>query len=106
MFSFSYNGAVCGLTLVKVSETEEERKVVWKNLVPAGAHHLRPSLISFEPETEDMVIRINQEHTEEVASLENFETEVDGKMVEIKYSVLNSMHDQKEVTVLTKDILR
>jgi hypothetical protein len=52
------------------------------------------------------VIRINAEHKEEVSRLVNFETEVAGKRVTIEFSVVNSMHDNKEVTVLTKDVLR
>ena len=43
---------MCGLTLTAKTP---DRESVWRNPKPAGAEHLRPYLISFETETEDMV---------------------------------------------------
>ena len=40
---------------VEGRQVERVRKVIWKNHQPAGAEFLRPILLSFEPEDDDMV---------------------------------------------------
>ena len=41
-----------------------------------------------------------------VKNLKDYQTSIDGKEVKVKYQVVDSMHDGKEVTILVKDILR
>ena len=41
-----------------------------------------------------------------ITNLENFQTNIDGKVVTVKYLVVDTMHDGKEVTTLVKNILR
>ena len=40
---------------VEPEQVERLRKTLWKNHQPAGAEFLRPNLISFEPEDDEMV---------------------------------------------------
>ena len=49
---YSYNGALC---LLSLRENNPDRKAMWLNPQPGGADFMRPYLMSFEPETEDMV---------------------------------------------------
>ena len=51
-------------------------------------------------------IRLHKDHLDAIASLVPFTAVVDGRTVSVSYVVVDSMHDGKEVTVLTKDILR
>ena len=52
------------------------------------------------------VTRVYHEHMEEISKLNPFNTTINGKKVTVKYHVLSTMHDGKEVTVLVKDVLR
>ena len=49
---FSYNGAVC---LLKLTARNDSNDDIWINPRPAGDDFMRPHLISYETETEDMV---------------------------------------------------
>jgi hypothetical protein len=49
---FSYNGALSPLSRKEISE---DKKPIWLNPQPAGADFVRPHLMSFEEETEEMV---------------------------------------------------
>ena len=43
---------------------------------------------------------------EEIKNLKIFTINNNGKKIFIKYSVCDSMHDGKEITIITKEILR
>ena len=42
----------------------------------------------------------------EVAGLRDFSVEINSKKVKVKFRIVDSMHDLKEVTCLTKEILK
>lgn len=71
-----------------------------------GDEFLRPFLLSLEHEDEDMVIRVNNAHMDEIMALHPAEIIVQDKKVVMDFRVLPCMHDGKEITILTKDILR
>ena len=52
------------------------------------------------------MIRNNKNHIEEIRSLEPLITSINGKEVIVHFNVINSMHDNKEVVILAKDVLR
>ena len=52
------------------------------------------------------VIRNNDNHFEEIKNLQPFSTSINGKNVVINFKVVDSMHDNKEVVILAKAVLR
>ena len=50
--------------------------------------------------------RLYHEHEHEIANLTDFTTTVKEKEVTIKFTVLNMMHDGKEIVSIVKDILK
>ena len=52
------------------------------------------------------MIRNNRNHLEEIKSLQPLITLINGKEVIVNFNVINSMHDNKEVVILAKDVLR
>ena len=51
--NFSYNGGMVPLSL---TADTPEKEALWVNPKPAGVEFLRPFLMSFEPEDENMVL--------------------------------------------------
>jgi hypothetical protein len=41
-----------------------------------------------------------------IEDLNDYRTTIDGMEVTVKYEIVDTMHDGKEVTILVKDILR
>ena len=52
------------------------------------------------------VIRLHREHMEDISRLQPFTTTINGKHITVRYHVICSMHDGKELNTITKDILR
>ena len=48
---YSYNGALCLLSL----RSDGDNSSVWTNPKPGGDEYMRPYLMSYETETEEMV---------------------------------------------------
>ena len=51
-------------------------------------------------------MRLYTEHEEEIKNLSNFTTTIKDKKVNVKFTILNVMHDGKEIVAITKDILK
>ena len=101
-YNFSYNGEIVPLSLRQTSDG----KVIWMNPEPAGDTFMRPWLMTFEKENEEMKLRITKEHEEDINNLEMFKVNIGKKVVYVKYQVINTMHDLKEVVTLVKNSLR
>ena len=81
-------------------------EAIWLNTEPGGSTFLRPFLKSFKCDDEDEIIKVNNEHMEEINNLKDRIMTINGKTITINFAVLKSMHDGQELTALTKDILR
>ena len=104
------------MNLLSLREDNPDQTAVWVNINPGGLDFLRPFLQSYEAEEEEMVIRLSNEHEEEIGNLESLVFTVGGKVVNgvlagaktvtIHLTVVPAMHDHKELTILTKKVLR
>ena len=109
----SYNGC---LNLLFVREDNDDHTAVYINVDPGGLDNLRPFLQSYEPEDEEMVIRLSNQHEEEIKNLQTLTVSVGGevvggvvvgaKTVTFIFTIVPAMHDHKEITIMAKKILR
>ena len=99
----SYNGA---LNMLSLREDNADQTAVWVNKNPGGLDFLRPFLLSYEREEEEMVIRLSEEHEEEIRNLQSLVISVGRKSITVHLTVVPAMHDHKELTILAKKVLR
>ena len=79
---------------------------VFVNNVPGGLKFLRPILLSFRKETEQLVLDVSNYHEHEIRELVPFTFIVCEKTITVTYHVIPSMRDGKELRILTQNILR
>lgn len=70
-------------------------QVLWENPVPQGANFCRPLRLAFEKESDENAMAIKMDLDNQVKSLTEHETEVDGHLVTFKSCVHTTMLDGK-----------